>query len=182
MTNEAITFDATLAQAFAAIVALVLSFLAILVPAIQQAARNKREDQEQKIKAKCLATSIRFSLHDIQVVLGKTRILATGQSFLTGTPNALPVEYQYSKVEIPATLLGSLDQFYLLGEIVGPMLLRFIAVLESYNQAVDLQVNQSFTDPTFPVADRWKRLIGFIQDVEPKVVEALKSVSAIADS
>ncbi len=181
MTNESLSLYATLAQAASAIAAILISSLAIIIPNWQQRERNKKEDRERRLKAKCLATAIRFSLHDIDVFLAKAKLTATGPSFQTNIPNVLPPDYQFSRIEIPAILSDNLDQLYLLDEPAGPSLLRLNAVLNSYNEAVDLQYHQSFTDPALPVSERWKRLIAFIGDIEPIVKEALRQITMIAN-
>jgi hypothetical protein len=78
-------------------------------------------------------------------------------------------------------LAGSVDQLYLLGEPAGPTLLRLIAALDTYNEAIDRETNLGFTEPARSAGDRWQHLLGFIQDVQPIVTAALAQVGSIAE-
>lgn len=175
--------SATVTQAGASIIALVVSTIAVVVPARQQKRRERLADQERALKRRCLAVAIRLDLGNVAVSLGKTKITATGQSFLSasvlGGTVALAIEA--AALELPPTLAATADQVYLLGDPAGPLMLRLLAILALYNNMVEREANLCLTHPAVSAAERWGHVLGFIEDIQPKIDEALGAIGPIAD-
>lgn len=169
-------------QAAAAITALGIAVTAVTVPWRQQRRREQAAEREQTLKTRCLATAISFDLHEIATSLAAVRLTATGQSFLSSIPGGAAIqEVLATKVELPPTIVSSRDQVYLLGDPAGPTLLRLLAILKIYNAAVDQEADLCITEPAINAGERWGHLLGFVQDVQPKIEEAIKLIAPFAN-
>lgn len=174
---------ATIVQAAVAVVALVISTTAVVVPWRQQRHRDQAAERERRMKARSIATALRLELNNIASELAMFAIPATTGSFapppvLSGQLGSQFLAYQ---IPIPPLLAGVIEYAYMLGDPAGPTLIRLLAIMKAYNEAVDRETTAALTGPATPAKDRWAALLGVIEDVLPKVREAIGELDPIAE-
>jgi hypothetical protein len=168
---------ATVAQAGSTIVALYIALKAITTPDKRQRHREQAEDQRRRLEAKCLATAIRSDLHDVSVALSNVKLTA-GARVARSTPDTWIPEFQSCKIERPHVIAASLNRIHVLGDPAGPSLLRLLAVLDAYNDAIDREILRGSNHPTTVPAEHWRMLVRFVDDVMPIVEATLQQVMA----
>lgn len=118
-------------QAFAAIVALGMSYFAI-----RQA--NAVEKRRDRLKSHAIAVAIYPDLLKLDIIIGNVNAtlqsLKTNNRVLVGQTIGHTV--QGGQIEIPPMLDRNVDNLYLLGEPAGPNCLQLVSILTQYNDLV----------------------------------------------
>jgi hypothetical protein len=171
---------ATVVQTVASIIALGIATAAVVIPARQRQRREKAEESERRLEARCLATAIQFDLNLMHMSLSNLQATAITRS-TDNTRKGPPVpDFVAAKIAIPQILSENINRVYILGSPAGPTLLRLHPLLAIYNELVDREANRFFTNPDISEMEHWRALIGFIAGLMPAVEKASKEIDRIA--
>ncbi|MGH7012558.1 MAG: hypothetical protein ACREEL_00110 [Stellaceae bacterium] len=169
-------------QTLTSVTALVIAVAAFIVPAVQNQRRMHGSAKERRLEAQCLATAIRFAVHDLAVQLSTVRLTAVSGSVDETLQKTSAAQLLLgAKIEVPAVLTDSTSRIHILGYPAGPTMLRLMAVLNVYNESIDRQANLCLTNPALSAADHWRAVAGFVDDVRPVFEEAMAQLNVIAD-
>lgn len=169
-------------QAATPIVAVVISVIAIMLPAYRERQREKARDSERDLEAKCLATALSFAVHETRTSLSRWKVTAECAAVDGTYQHASPVDLLMAKVEVPSIFTSTMSRVHILGEPTGPSVLRLGAVLDTYNEAVEKRGNLAATNPAISAAEHWKAIAGFIGDVSPILDDILAQIEEVRGS
>jgi hypothetical protein len=169
-------------QAAVPYVAILISIAAIWVPARREQGREQNRARERHLEAQCLATALRFAVLELTQSLSHAQLIATSEARNESIHPISPADVLSLKTELPAILTGSAERVHLLGFPAGPTILKLIAVMEAFNQAMEARAAIVVTfGPGTPAFEHWKIIARFAAEALPTLQAARAQLDPIAD-